>query len=120
MEEEKDLGQCMSHWVGVCVLAGGGGRRYCRERARVIDNYFSTYVCSAASLGGTLFGGKSSYGERVAVEKNIFMQEDVFMEVLGWDLDGAREKFGEGKKVPARTHERMAKIGYCGGFQQWS
>jgi len=63
---------------GLYVLSGGGGRRYCRERAGATVNFFGAgergagLRCSAG-LGGSSFGGESSWGERVAVGENLFM-----------------------------------------------
>ena len=42
----------------------------------------------------------------MAAGKNSCVQGDLFIEVLGWELVGAREIFGEGKKAPARTAVR--------------
>jgi len=55
------------------VLVGGGGKRYCGERAGETVIFFGTSVWCAAGLGGTLFGGKSSWEERVMAGKNIFV-----------------------------------------------
>mmetsp|Transcript_38757 Transcript_38757/g.75678 ORF Transcript_38757/g.75678 Transcript_38757/m.75678 type:complete len:194 (+) Transcript_38757:169-750(+) len=93
---------------GPCVLGGGGGRRYCGNRAGATAIFFGAGeegggIHCATSLCGTSFGGDSSCGERVAAGNNICVQGDLYMEVLDLELGDAREVFGEGKKPSART-----------------
>ena len=86
-EGGEGSGTVYESW-GLCVLAGGGGRIYCEERAGETENCFGAGeegagVCSAAGLGVTSFGGKSSCGERVVAGKNICVPEYLFMGISG-------------------------------------
>ena len=73
---------------GLCVLGGGGGRRYYGDRAGAAVNIFrageeGAGVRCAAGLG-TSFGGKSSCGERVAAGTNICVQGNLcIFDVVG-------------------------------------
>ena len=79
------------------MLIGGGRRRYCGERAGANVNFFGAREggvggCRTNGLGGTSFGGKSSWGERVMAGK----LRDLFTRMLGWEMGGAGEICGGG------------------------
>ena len=73
---------------GLCVSDCGGGRRYCGDRAGATINFFGAGergvgIRCSAGLGGSSFGGKSSWGERVAVGRNICVLGYFYKGVLG-------------------------------------
>ena len=98
---------------GLYALVGGGGRRYCGERAGATVKLFGVGkegagVWCGDGLGVTLFGGKRSWGKRVVAGKNICVLRDLFTRVLGQEVGGVGEIFIEGMEASTRT-ERMAK-----------
>ena len=103
----------------------GGGRRYCGDRAGATINFFGAGergagIRCSAGLGGSSFGRKISWGERVVVGRNMFVLGYFCKGVLGWEMGGSREIFGEGVKPPARTRRGTGgwrNIVFCDGFR---
>ena len=95
------------------------------DRAGATINFFGAGergagIRCSAGLGGSSFGGKSSWGERVAVGRNICVLGYFYKGVLGWEMCGSREIFREGVKPPTRTRRgtgRWRKIVFCNGFR---